>query len=55
VDDPLALVVPGGVLGRLLIGGQQVSECRVAVLADALVETDESGALVADLLDLLDG
>ncbi len=41
VHDALALVVPGGLLGRLGVRGQQVAERGVAVLADLLVEADE--------------
>src|SRR6185437_6458325 len=52
--DPLTLVVPGRLLGRLGVGGEQVAERGVAVFADLLVERYEGGALVAHLLDLLD-
>ena len=54
VDDPLALVLPDGLLGSLELGREQVPEGGVAVLADLLVEADEGGPLVANLLDLLD-
>ena len=54
MHDPLALVLPGGLLRRLGVGGEQVAERGVAVFADLLVEADERGALVAHLLDLLD-
>src|SRR6185437_15528752 len=55
VHDLLALVLPGRLLRRLGVGGEQVAQSGVAVLADLLVEADERRTLVAHLLDLLDG